>query len=222
MLEGISLTRRELHDRVPLIGFVGAPFTLAAYAIEGGGSKDYKLTKGLMLGEPQLWHALMEKLTVLIGDYLVAQAEAGAQALQIFDSWAGTLAPSDFREFVLPYVQRVVAAAKSTGVPVIYFGTDMSGMLPLLPASGADVLGLDWRVEIDYARGVLGDVAVQGNLDPQALFAPWPAVEQRAAEILRRNNGKPGHIFNLGHGILPGTPVENVRQLVDFVHSFAL
>jgi uroporphyrinogen decarboxylase len=222
MLDGIRVTRQALENRVPLIGFVGAPFTLASYAIEGGSSRDFKLTKELMYGDAPGWHLLMDKLAALIGGYLVAQAEAGAQALQIFDSWAGTLSPFDFQEYVLPYVQRCVQAAKSTGVPVIYFGTDMSGMFPFLAQTGADVIGVDWRIQIDDARRLLGpDVAVQGNLDPHSLFAPWPEVERRAADVLRRNGGQVGHIFNLGHGILPGTPVENVRNLVDFVHEFS-
>jgi uroporphyrinogen decarboxylase len=223
MLDGIRITRQALEGRVPLIGFVGAPFTLASYAIEGGSSRDFKLTKELMYSEPASWHALMDKLATLIGDYLVAQAEAGAQALQIFDSWAGSLSPLDFEEYMLPYVQRCVAAARGTGVPVIYFGTDMSGMFPFLARTGADVIGVDWRIYIDDARRLLGEgVATQGNLDPHSLFAPWPEVERRAADVLRRVGGQPGHIFNLGHGILPGTPVENVRNLVDFVHSYVV
>ena len=219
-LEAIRLVRRELGDRIPLIGFSGAPFTLASYAIEGGGSKNHVEVKSFMLSEPDAWHRLMDKLTAVVSSYLVAQAGAGALALQVFDSWAGVLAPDDFREYVLPYAQRVVAAAQSTGVPVIYFGTDLNGMLPLLPETGADVIGVDWRIGIDHAWAQLGaGVAVQGNLDPVALFGPWAEVERRADDILRRVGGRPGHIFNLGHGILPHTPVENVKRLAEYVHE---
>ncbi len=219
-LEAIRLVRRELEGRLPLIGFCGAPFTLACYAIEGGGSKHHLKVKSFMLSEPDAWHRLMEKLAQVVGDYLVAQAEAGAQALQVFDSWAGVLAPADYRQLVLPYVQRVVAQARSTGVPVIYFGTDLNGMLGLLAETGAEVIGVDWRVEIDDAWRQLGDgVAVQGNLDPALLFGPWEQLQPRVDNILRRVAGRPGHIFNLGHGILPGTPVDNVRRLVEYVHE---
>jgi uroporphyrinogen decarboxylase len=243
-LEAIRLAKRELAGAIPLIGFSGAPFTLASYAIEGGGSKEYRRTKQLMYGEPAAWHALMAKLADLVGAYLAAQAEAGADALQLFDSWAGALAPGDYAEYVLPYVQRAIAAVRppttddrppTTGdagerslvvgrrssVPVIYFGTSMAGLLGLLRHSGADVVGVDWRVSLDDAWAQLGPgVAVQGNLDPAALFAPWPEVERRAKEILDRAAGRPGHIFNLGHGILTETPVEHVRRLVSFVHEY--
>lgn len=219
-LEAIRLTRRELEGRVPLIGFSGAPFTLASYAIEGGGSKNHIKVKSFMHAEPDAWAQLMDKLTVLIGDYLVAQAEAGAQALQVFDSWAGTLSPHDYQHKVLPYVQRVVARAKSTGVPVIYFGTNLNGLLGSMAATGADVIGVDWRIAIDNAWDQIGShVAVQGNLDPVLLFAPWEAVRQQADDILTRTANRPGHIFNLGHGILPHTPVDTVRRLADYVHE---
>ncbi len=219
-LEAIRLVRRELGGWLPLIGFSGAPFTLASYAIEGGGSKHHLKVKSFMLNEPDAWHRLMEKLTQVVGDYLVAQAEAGAQALQVFDSWAGVLAPADYRQLVLPYVQRVIAQARGTGVPVIYFGIDLNGMLGLLAETGAEVIGVDWRVEIDDAWRQLGDgVAIQGNLDPALLFGPWEQLQPRVDNILRRVAGRPGHIFNLGHGILPGTPVDNVRRLVEYVHE---
>jgi uroporphyrinogen decarboxylase len=219
-LDAIRLVRRELGGRIPLIGFSGAPYTLASYAIEGGGSKNHVRVKSFMMAEPEAWHRLMDKLAQVVGDYLAAQVAAGAQAVQVFDSWAGTLAPGDYRDYVLPYTQRVVERAKSTGVPVIFFGTDLNGMLPLLPATGADVIGVDWRIAIDDAWAQLGDgVAVQGNLDPVALFAPWPEVQRRAEDILARVGGRPGHIFNLGHGILPETPVDHVRRLVDYVHE---
>ncbi|MEW6577875.1 MAG: uroporphyrinogen decarboxylase [Chloroflexota bacterium] len=219
-LDAIRLVRRELDGRVPLIGFSGAPFTLASYAIEGGGSKNHVRVKSFMLSEPDAWNRLMDKLATVVGDYLVAQAEAGAQALQVFDSWAGALSPADYRAYALPYARRVVARAQSTGVPVIYFGTDLNGMLPLLRETGADVIGVDWRIAIDDAWAQLGDgVAVQGNLDPVTLFAPWPQTQRRADDILARVAKRPGHIFNLGHGILPETPVDNVRRLVDYVHE---
>ncbi len=219
-VEAVRITRRELEGRVPLIGFSGAPFTLASYAIEGGGSKNHVKVKSFMHAEPDAWALLMEKLTTLIGDYLVAQTEAGAQALQVFDSWAGALSPLDYQQKALPYVRRVVQRAKSTGVPVIYFGTNMNGMLPFLHDTGADVLGVDWRIDIDAAWDQLGDtVAVQGNLDPVTLFAPWDAVQRSTDNILERAAGRPGHIFNLGHGILPETPVDTVKRLADYVHA---
>jgi len=247
-LEAIRLAKRELADRVPLIGFAGAPFTLASYAIEGGGSRDYRRTKQLMHAQPDAWHMLMSKLSAMVSDYVLAQVAAGADAVQIFDSWAGALAPDDYAEYVLPYVQQVTAKIKaidmtedqrpktkdqetgelssfvlrpSSAVPVIYFGTDMSGMLPLLRQTGADVIGVDWRIQLDDAWAQLGPgLAVQGNLDPMTLFAPWPRIEQRAAAILDRAAGRPGHIFNLGHGILTETPVDHVARLAEFVHEY--
>jgi uroporphyrinogen decarboxylase len=173
-----------------------------------------------MFSQPDAWHRLMDKLTNVVADYLMAQVRAGAQVLQVFDSWAGVLAPDDFREYVLPYVQRVITQATGTGVPVIYFGTDLNGMLPILRETGADVIGVDWRIPIDEAWEQLGaGVAIQGNLDPVALFAPWPEVQRRVDDVLRRVGDRPGYIFNLGHGILPQTPVDNVRRLVDYVHE---
>jgi uroporphyrinogen decarboxylase len=222
-IEAVRLTMQQLEGRVPLIGFSGAPFTLASYAIEGGSSRDYRNAKLLMYSEPTAWRMLMEKLSTLIGEYLVAQVEAGTSAVQIFDSWGGALSPFDYAEYVLPYVQQCIAhvRGKCPDVPIIYFGTDMNGLIPLLRQTGADVLGVDWRMNLDDFWGQVGDeFAVQGNLDPATLFAPWSEVERRAADILRRAGGKPGHIFNLGHGILTETPVENVKRLVDFVHSY--
>ncbi|NJN65482.1 MAG: uroporphyrinogen decarboxylase [Chloroflexaceae bacterium] len=221
-IEAIRLVKRSLEGRIPLIGFSGAPFTLASYAIEGGSSRDYRYAKGLMYRHPQAWHLLMDKLTTLVSDYLLAQVEAGADAVQLFDSWAGALAPNDYAEYVLPYVQQSIARVRAQSqVPVIYFGTDMNGLLPLLRQTGADVLGADWRIALDDFWSQVGDgFAVQGNLDPVVLFAPWPEIERRAADILHRAAGRPGHIFNLGHGILTETPVEHVRQLVEFVHTW--
>jgi uroporphyrinogen decarboxylase len=219
-LEAIRLARAELEGRVPLIGFSGAPFTLASYAIEGGSSRNYTLAKGFMFEHPDSWHVLMDKLSKVIGEYLVAQAEAGAQALQVFDSWAGALSPTDYREFVLPYTQRVIAEAQSTGVPVINFSTGTSAMLDAVAEAGGDVIGVDWRIELDRAWEIVGnDVALQGNLDPVALLAPRSELMRRTADVLSRAAGRPGHIFNLGHGILPTTPVENVAALADYVHE---
>jgi uroporphyrinogen decarboxylase len=221
-LEAIRLARRELDSRgIPLIGFSGAPFTLACYSVEGGSSKDFTITKRLMMGRPDLWRQLMDKLTELIGGYLRAQAEAGAQALQLFDTWAGLLSPSDYREFALPYNQAVIREASKAGVPVIYFSTGTSGILELVAQSGADVIGVDWRVDLGEAWRRLGSgVAIQGNLDPVALLGDWPELKKRAAAVLESAAGRPGHIFNLGHGVLRDTSVDSVRRLVDYVHEY--
>ncbi|MBI5958485.1 MAG: uroporphyrinogen decarboxylase [Chloroflexi bacterium] len=219
-LEAIRLVRRELDGKIPLIGFSGAPFTLASYAIEGGGSKNHIKVKRFMHSQPDAWDRLMDKLAQTVGDYLVAQVKAGAQVLQVFDTWAGVLSPCDYREKALPYVQRVIERAKSTGVPVIYFGADLNGLLPLVRETGADVIGVDWRIEIDHAWDQLGpNVAVQGNLDPTLLFAPWDQLQRNVDNVLARTTGRPGHIFNLGHGVLPETPVDHIRRLVDYVHE---
>ena len=219
-LDAIRLTRQELAGRVPLIGFSGAPFTLACYAIEGGSSRNFRRAKSLMYAQPQAWHQLMDKLSTLVGEYLFAQAEAGAQVLQLFDSWVGALSPADYREYVLPYSRRAIQRAKESGAPLIHFGVATSGMLPLIKEAGGDVIGVDWRIEIGQAAKILGDdVAVQGNLDPVTLFAPLPLLKKRVAEILAQMKNRPGFIFNLGHGILPHTPVENVAALVEFVHQ---
>lgn len=223
-LDAIRLARRELDGRqIPLIGFSGAPFTLAAYAVEGGGSKNHVRVKSLMMSDPDTWRHLMEKLSEVVGHYLLAQARAGAQVLQLFDSWVGQLSPADYREHVLPHSRRALEIASQAGVPIIHFGTDTAGFLPLIRAAGGDVIGVDWRIDLDTAWRSLGpEMAVQGNLDPIALFAPWPQLRQRAQQVLDAAHtvGWPGHIFNLGHGILPHTPVDNVRRLVDFVHEY--
>jgi uroporphyrinogen decarboxylase len=220
-LEAIKQVRQELAGRVPLIGFSGAPFTLASYAIEGGSSRNYLRAKSLMYNQPQVWHTLMEKLATVVGDYLRAQAAAGAQTLQLFDSWVGALSPADYREHVLPHSRRVIEIAKSEAdVPLIHFGTDTAGILPLIREAGGDVIGVDWRIDLAEAWTTLGDeVAVQGNLDPVLLFAPIPEIQKQAAHILDSVSDKPGHIFNLGHGILKQTPVTHVAALVDFVHE---
>ncbi|MEP7288312.1 MAG: uroporphyrinogen decarboxylase [Chloroflexota bacterium] len=211
----------ELTPRhIPLIGFAGAPFTLASYAIEGGGSKNYERAKGLMYDQPAAWQSLMEKLVTVISDYLIQQVEAGASALQIFDSWVGALGPRDYAQSVAPYTRQLIQNVKHTGVPIIYFSTGTGPMLDQVAALGSDVISVDWRIQIDHAWDQIGhDRAIQGNLDPVLLLAAWPAIQANVDAILQQANGQPGHIFNLGHGILPGTPVETVRRLVDYVHE---
>jgi uroporphyrinogen decarboxylase len=222
VLDAVKLVRRELDGRTPLIGFAGAPFTLASYLIEGGSSRSFAKTKQLMYRDPQTWHLLMSKLAQVIAPYLVAQIEAGAQAVQLFDSWVGALSPDDYREYVLPYSQKILQAVKSTGAPSIHFGTDTATLLALMTEAGGDVIGLDWRVDLDRGWETIGaDRAVQGNLDPVALFAPRDEIERRVRRILDQAARRPGHIFNLGHGILPDTPVENVKAVVEMVHEFS-
>ncbi len=218
--ESVRRVATHFGSRLPVIGFAGAPFTLASYMIEGGSSRTYAETKKLMYRQPAVWDELMQKLVAVLGRYLVAQARAGADALQIFDSWVGCLGPEDYRRYVLPRTRELVAQARTAGVPIIYFGTDTATLLPAMKETESEVIGVDWRVPLDDAWKSLGfRGAVQGNLDPAALFADWPEVQSRAVDVLRRADGRPGHIFNLGHGIQPGTPVENVRALVSFVHE---
>jgi uroporphyrinogen decarboxylase len=220
LLETIRMVRGELSETVPLIGFSGAPFTLASYIIEGKPSKNYLLTKQMMMSEPQTWHALMSKLSDMVCDYLRAQIEAGAQAIQLFDSWVGALNPTDYDEFVFPYTKRIFDSIEELGVPKIHFGVVTSTLLPLIRETGADVIGVDWRTPLDQGWDVIGrDKAIQGNLDPISLFAPQDVLKARVQEILNQAAGAPGHIFNLGHGILPNTPPENVQFLVDLVHE---
>ncbi len=219
VLEAIRLVRRELDEAVPLIGFAGAPFTVACYAIEGGSSRNFLEAKQLMYGAPDIWHAFMTRLVTVLGDYLAAQAAAGAQALQVFDSWAGALSPDDYRRYVLPYSRRLFQRLETLGVPTIHFGVDTSTLLELLAEAGGDVIGLDWRLPLDLGWQRIGGRAVQGNLDPAALFAPRAELAARVVDILDRAAGRPGHIFNLGHGLLPGTPVDAVRAVVDLVHE---
>lgn len=222
-LKAITLARHELDQRgIPLIGFSGAPFTLASYAVEGGSSRNRIAVKNMMMSQPALWHSLMTKLSEVAGHYLLAQARAGAQVLQLFDSWVGDLSPFDYEHYVLPYSRRVLEIGGASGVPMIHFGTNTSGMLDLIQSAGGDVIGVDWRIDLARAWQQLGDnVAIQGNLDPVALFADWEALKVRTRHILDSVKGKPGHIFNVGHGILPETPIENVRRLVDFVHEYS-
>lgn len=218
-LEAIRLARSEL--KIPLIGFSGAPFTLATYAIEGGSSRHHDLTKRLMMAEPAAWHQLMEKLSQLVGEYLLAQIQAGVHAVQLFDSWAGVLSPADYRAHVLPYTQRAIDIARQGGVPVLYFGTQTNGLLEAIATLGTDVISVDWAIDLDMAWRRIGyQTAIQGNLDPIALFAPWPQLQARAQHILAQAAGRLGHIFNLGHGVLPQTPIDNIKRLVNFVHEY--
>jgi len=222
VLEAVRLIRCELDGATPLIGFAGAPFTLASYLVEGGSSRNYVKTKRMMYGDPHAWHALMSKLARVVADYLVAQVEAGAQAVQLFDSWVGALSPDDYREYVLPYSKLILCEVQQAGAPAIHFGTDTATLLPLIQEAGGAVIGLDWRMPLDRAWETIGfDTAVQGNLDPVALFAPRAEIEKRVKIILDQAADRPGHIFNLGHGILPGTPVENVKAVVEMVHEFS-
>jgi uroporphyrinogen decarboxylase len=222
VLSALRLVRREIDQKTPLIGFSGAPFTLASYLIEGGPSKNYLKTKSLMYSDPRTWHQLLGKLAQVIADYLAAQVEAGAQAVQVFDSWVGALTPDDYCQFVQPHSRAIFEALRPSGVPAIHFGTGTALLLPHMRAAGGDVIGVDWSTPLDWAWKKLDyQVAVQGNLDPTLLFAPLPVLENKVADVLRRANGRPGHIFNLGHGILPETPVDNVRRVVDWVHEMS-
>ncbi len=220
--EAVQLVSRHFGDKLPVIGFCGAPFTLASYMIEGGGSRNYVETKKLMYCQPAAWDELMGKLVPVLSEYTRQQARAGADVIQIFDSWVGCLAPDDYRRYVLPRTSELVRQVQSAGVPVIYFGTDTATLLPTMKETGAEVIGLDWRIALDSGWESLGcEGAVQGNLDPVALFANWKELRARAEDVLRRAGGRAGHIFNLGHGILPDTPVENVRDLARFVREFS-
>ncbi len=222
VLQAIKILRRELVS-VPLIGFCGAPFTVASYLIEGGSSREYLKTKTMMYSEPETWHALMDRLSDVLTRYLLAQIQAGAQAVQVFNSWVGALAPQDYVDFVQPYSRRILQAAQAQGVPVIHFGTGTATLLPAMQAAGGSVIGLDWRVPLDEGWKMLGyDTVIQGNLDPTVLFAPLTEIRRRVEDILRRAGGRPGHIFNLGHGILQHTPVDQVKAVVDLVHELSM
>jgi uroporphyrinogen decarboxylase len=219
VLESISQARAALGGEVPLIGFAGAPFTLASYAIEGGGSRNYVETKRLMYGQPEAWHDLMGRLAGVVAEFLLAQVAAGAQAVQLFDSWVGALSPDDYAEYAYPYTERIFSALADRGVPRIHFGTGANTLLPLMANAGCDVIGLDWRIALDDGWAAAGaDLAVQGNLDPVVLFAPEHEIERRVLDVVKRADGRPGHIFNLGHGILPQTPPEAVGFVADLVH----
>jgi uroporphyrinogen decarboxylase len=218
VLEGIRLIRRS--STVPLIGFAGAPFTLASYLVEGGPSREFLLTKRLMHQRPDVWTALLRRLVEMTVDYLRLQVRAGVQAVQLFDSWAGCLSPVDYETFVMPFARAVCAEVAPLGVPIIHFGTNTSGLLPLMAESGGDVIGVDWRIGLDDAWSRIGpERGIQGNLDPAVLLAEPAVIESHAADVLVRARGRPGHIFNLGHGVLPDTPQDHLRRVVDFVHA---
>ena len=221
IIETIKILRKELENKVPLIGFSGAPFTLATYMIEGGTSKNFLNTKKMMFQHSGVFDYLMDKLTTTIISYLSDQIKAGVQAVQIFDTWAGMLTPDDYKEFVLPYVKKVISELKKEEVPIIYFVNDCAGILKEVKKSGADIIGIDWRIDIADAIKKLGKkVIIQGNLDPSALFLPKEKIEERVKDILWKGETAKGHIFNLGHGILPQTPVENVMAMVEAVHKY--
>jgi uroporphyrinogen decarboxylase len=223
VLEEIRILKSELVNRVPLIGFGGAPFTLAAYAIEGGPSTTYTRTKEFMYAQPRAWHRLCERLAEMMSGYLAAQVDAGVQALQLFDSWAGALSRADYREFAQPHSSRILEAVRRLGVPVVHFGVGTAAILRDLADAGGDVIGVDWRLPLDEAWAIVGhDRALQGNLDPSLLLAPRERLFAAAEDVLRRAGGREGHVFNLGHGILPNTPLEHVQELAHRVHQFKL
>ena len=220
--EAIRVVCKHFGNKLPMIGFCGAPFTLASYMIEGGGSRNYVHTKKMMYSSPAAWDELMTKLVAVTSEYAAEQVRAGADTIQIFDSWVGCLSVEDYRRYVLAHVTDLVKRLQKTGVPVIYFGTDSATLLPSMKETGAEVVGLDWRIPLDRGWGLMNfQGAVQGNLDPVVLFADWKEIQPRAEDILRRAAGRPGHIFNLGHGILPETPVENVKRLCKFVQEYS-
>lgn len=219
VLETIRIVRRKTPSHIPVIGFCGAPFTMASYMIEGKGSRNYIPTKTLMYNHKTAWDSLMEKLVIVLRDFLNAQIKAGAQVVQIFDSWVGCLSPHDYRKFVLPHTKNLIDGIEES-VPVIHFGTGTATLLELQKEAGGDVIGLDWRVDIASTWERLGDVAIQGNLDPVILFFPIDVIKRETKRILDAVGNKPGFIFNLGHGILPETPVDHVKALVDFVHEW--
>jgi uroporphyrinogen decarboxylase len=218
--EAIKLVCKHFGDRLPVIGFCGAPFTLASYMIEGGGSRHYIHTKKMMYSAPGAWNELMTKLVAVTAEYSAEQVRAGADTIQIFDSWVGCLSVEDYRHYVLPHATALVKRLQKSGVPIIYFGTETATLLPAMKETGAEVVGLDWRIPLDTGWQSLGNKgAVQGNLDPVLLFANWKELKSRTEDILRRAAGRPGHIFNLGHGILPETPVENVKALCAYIRD---
>lgn len=222
VLEAVKILSRELENRVPLIGFSGAPFTLATYMIEGGSSKNFSHTKRIMYQNPGLFHGLMDKISSTVIDYLSAQIRAGVQAVQIFDSWAGILSPYDYEQSVFPYIKKIIKNLKKSDAPVIYFVNDCPGLLEIVKKSGADVIGIDWRIDMGKAVKRLGrKVSIQGNLDPCVLLGPQENIQVRVQDIIEKASSARGHIFNLGHGILPETPVENAIAMVDAVHRLS-
>ena len=219
--EAIQMVVRALAGRVPVIGFIGAPFTMASYIIEGGASRKFIRTKRMMYAEETLWRRLMGKIVDVLAPFASLQVSAGAKAIQVFDSWVGALGPDDYVRFAAPYSRALIERVRATGVPVIHFGTGSSGFFRELHAAGGDVMGVDWRINIDQAwMDISYRSAIQGNLDPVALFAPLPELKMRVTELLKRTGTRPGHIFNLGHGILPETPVDHVKAVVQMVREF--
>jgi len=222
VLEAIRLVRRELDGKQAVIGFAGAPFTLACYLIEGRPSRDYGIAKSLMYGQPATWHALMEKLTEVTISYLVAQTQAGVNVVQLFDSWVGGLSPSAYRQCVFPYTRRIFQAIKATGTPAIHFGTSTGTLLETMVQAGGDILCVDWRFDLDEAWQRIGyERGIQGNLDPTLLLAPWETIEAGIKDVLRRADNRPGHIFNLGHGVLAPTDPEMLKRTVETVHRLS-
>ncbi len=219
IFESIRLLRKELAGRAALLGFAGAPYTVASYLIEGRPSKDHVRARGLMYGQPQVWHRLMERLAEVTVRYLRAQIEAGAQVVQLFDSWMGDLGARQYEEYVLPYSRHIFEELRDTGVPTIHFGTGTSGMLEQMAAAGSDIVSVDWRVPLDQAWDRIGlDRGIQGNLDPAIVLAPPPVMERAAQDVLDAAAGRPGHIFNLGHGVTPSTPHQHLAHLAEYVH----
>jgi len=220
--EAVRHVVKHFGNRLPVIGFCGAPFTLASYMIEGGSSRNYLHAKRMMYNSPNDWNELLRKLVAVTAEYSAEQVRAGADVIQVFDSWVGCLSVEDYRRYILPHTTRLIQQVRKTGAPVIYFGTDSATLLPSMKETGAEVIGLDWRIPLDEGWSLLEhSCAVQGNLDPVLLFAEWKELKPRAEEILRRAGGRPGHIFNLGHGILPETPVENVMNLTRLVQEYS-
>jgi len=219
VLDAVRLVKQQLGEKVPLIGFSGAPFTLASYLIEGSSSREFTRTKKLMYDQPELWSQLLSRLSRIVAIYLLAQVKAGVDSVMLFDSWSGCLSPADYRDFVLPYNQKILADLSGKNIPRILFGVGTAGLLNEMRESDSDVFGVDWRLPIDHAWQVLGESAIQGNLDPATLLASEKLIMERTTDILSRVGGKPGHIFNLGHGVLPETKPENAKKLVQFVQN---
>jgi uroporphyrinogen decarboxylase len=218
LFEAIRLVRHELDGRTAVLGFAGAPFTVASYLIEGSPTKDFARSKALMYGQPAVWHELMETLTEVTIRYLRAQVSAGVQAVQLFDSWIGALGAAEYREYVLPHVRRIFSAVAGT-VPTIHFGTSTAHLLEEMAGAGSDAVSVDWRLRLDQAWSRIGDKAIQGNLDPTICLAPWPVVERETTRVLAEAGGRPGHIFNLGHGVLADTPSSTLSRIVELVHA---
>jgi uroporphyrinogen decarboxylase len=219
VLEAVRIVRAELAPEQAVVGFCGGPFTVAGYLVEGKPSRDFAVTKALMYREPAVWAALLQKLAATFAVYARAQAEAGADVVQVFDSWVGALSPADYAEFAAPWSTRVLGDLAGAGVPTIHFGTGASTLLPAIAEAGGDVIGLDWRIALDQGWAAVGDRAVQGNLDPAVLLGPWERIEAGARDVLSRAGGRPGHIFNLGHGVLPATHPDVPGRLRELVHA---